>query len=923
MSAIEEFVVRCNCPACAGADSASDGFGATSAFIDNGKPVWTLDQIVANFSRNGYSWLAGQPIRFDFKTTGLASDEVAFTPEMMQLTRDAFTLISDLIPVFFLEQATPTLGSITFVLNSSLGAGVWGQASTSRWANGITGSDIDVSTTASSTRAWMFGGYNVQALMHEILHAMGLPHPGPYNAGSDTSINYENDARYFQDSRQYTIMSYFDPEKTGANYETSGVGGGIWSPATPMLHDVAALQAIYGANTRIRTGDTTYGYNSTAGRLPYDFSALAAPVTTPSGSVVNPAPVVTIWDGGGYDTLDLSGAPERSEIDLTPGSFSSSHGMISNIAIAYGVTIEAAVTSATGGSILGNAASNSLYANGPSSLQGLGGSDYLYSSAGADTIDGGEDFDYVVFRETGAVRVDTTTPGLNTGAASGDAYVSIEGFVFGSGNDSFAGDDAGEHVYGSGGNDSLQGRGGEDFLWGGAGGDTLDGGDGFDAARYDDATAAVRASLTDPSVNTGFAQGDVYVSIEQLYLSNFADTGIGSSGGDYLYGLDGADELYGMGSDDRLYGGAGADRLDGGAGFDLAQYDYVATALRVSMSAPGFGTGDAAGDVFIEVEGLVLGLGNDEGRGDASGNYLYGYLGNDSLYGEGGDDRLIGGLGADLLNGGDGWDYAHYDEFSTDLVVSLANPAINTGAAAGDTFVMVENLVLGSANDIGYGDAGSNELYGYFGQDTLHGGDGDDRLIGGDGADAMNGGNGFDYAHYDEFGFAIRVDLSNPASNTGPAAGDTYSSIESIIMGGGNDTVIGDAGANYLYGNDGNDRLDGRGGYDVLIGGPGADTFVIGDNSGGGDFIWDWQAGFDRIELSTALYGAANAGGVARLVVGSTPAAAVAAATLLLDADDGHLWFDADGTGAAAPVLIGVLQGAGLASTAGTDFVFG
>ena len=58
-----------------------------------------------------------------------------------------------------------------------------------------------------------------------------------------------------------------------------------------MLYDIAAIQAKYGADMTTRTGDTVYGYNSTANRGAFDFN-------------MNPKPIFTIWDAGGNDTLD-------------------------------------------------------------------------------------------------------------------------------------------------------------------------------------------------------------------------------------------------------------------------------------------------------------------------------------------------------------------------------------------------------------------------------------------------------------------------------------------------------------------------------------------------------------------------------------------------------------------------------------------
>jgi serralysin len=38
----------------------------------------------------------------------------------------------------------------------------------------------------------------------------------------------------------------------------------IHSPQTPMVNDVLAIQSMYGTSTTTRSGDTVYGFNSTA-----------------------------------------------------------------------------------------------------------------------------------------------------------------------------------------------------------------------------------------------------------------------------------------------------------------------------------------------------------------------------------------------------------------------------------------------------------------------------------------------------------------------------------------------------------------------------------------------------------------------------------------------------------------------------------
>ena len=149
--------------------------------------------------------------------------------------------------------------------------------------------------SVNNTNNWFdYGGYGNTTLIHELGHTLGLSHPGAYNFGPNFTATYLNGAEYAQDSMQYSIMSYWSGGETGqitrdwlsqqANY-----------PQTPMLHDIFVIQEKYGADPTTRAGDTTYGFNSNAGKDVFDFSK-------------NPYPNISIYDAGGNnDTIDLSG----------------------------------------------------------------------------------------------------------------------------------------------------------------------------------------------------------------------------------------------------------------------------------------------------------------------------------------------------------------------------------------------------------------------------------------------------------------------------------------------------------------------------------------------------------------------------------------------------------------------------------------
>ncbi|TXH99338.1 MAG: calcium-binding protein, partial [Pseudorhodobacter sp.] len=130
----------------------------------------------------------------------------------------------------------------------------------------------------------------------------------------------------------------------------------------------------------------------------------------------------------------------------------------------------------------------------------------------------------------------------------------------------------------------------------------------------------------------------------------------GGSGGDALLGGRGADQLYGSSGNDTIIGGFHGDWLDGGSGFDCASYSISLSGVTISLAAPSINTGDASGDRFYGIEGLVGSRFNDRLYGDVGDNRLEGDLGHDRLYGGAGADTLDGDAGRDTLSGGTGAD---------------------------------------------------------------------------------------------------------------------------------------------------------------------------------------------------------------------------------------------------------------------------
>lgn len=150
-------------------------------------------------------------------------------------------------------------------------------------------------------------------------------------------------------------------------------------------------------------------------------------------------------------------------------------------------------------------------------------------------------------------------------------------------------------------------------------------------------------------------------------------------------------------------------------------------------------------------------------------------------------------------------------------------------------------------NDDLRGGAGNDEMHGNEGDDTLSGGTGDDVLFGGEGNDNMAGGADNDTMSGGTGADKMRGETGDDIMNG--EAGDDY-----LSGGTGDDTLRGGDGADKLVGGKGSDRIDGGDGNDHLWGGEwtgdgAVDTFVF-TGGDGKDYIHDFEAGVDLIDLS-------------------------------------------------------------------------
>ena len=840
------------------------------------KPVWTNQQIV-NQLDSGMHW-SGQALTYAFPTTAswFPYGEKAGASALSTAQKDAATLAiqlwDDLIApdlTLTTNVATANIKAMNTTTDIGYAQGYFpgsSPASGSFWLNPAYNSSSGTNDLVTPK----VGNWGFVSYVHELGHTFGLDHPGDYDGGSPT---YAANALYAQDSQMYTVMSYFTASNTGADWVASD--GKTYYPQTPMMHDILAIQAMYGAETTTRTGNTTYGFNATAGSWIYDFSQ-------------NTHPVLCIYDAGGTDTLDFSGWSYTCRIDLNPGSFSSSDMMTYNVSIAFGTWIENGIGGGGADVLTGNAQANVLSGlSGADQIDGGGGNDILYGGgdgdqlrggSGNDTVYGGAGADAALFSGAFATYGVVWSDGLgafvltdHVGADGIDTLYEIETFAFadmslsaaallaaaqsqggggpglpdpgvvdpptpapltliGTGaNDLLYGADGADRLSGLAGNDVLNGLGGTDVLLGGAGsdiyvvdsaGDKVDetGGSGVDMVQ-----ASIDFNLSNTAQVTG--------SVENLTLIGAALAATGNSLANVLTGNEHDNVLDGLRGVDKMYGGLGNDIYvvdnagdvvgEGGGG----GLDTVWSSISFSLSN--------AARVAGDVENLSLGgTAAISGTGNALANVI---TGNASA------NVLAGLAGGDMLDGAGGADTATYVASTAGVSVSLVTGAASGGHADGDHLANIENLTGSAYDDVLEGDGGANVLAG--------------------GAHKA-GGDTVSYAHA---AAGVVVNLATTgAQNTIGAGLDKLSGFENLVGSQFADRLTGSTGNNLLQGLDGddilnggrgNDRLAGGEGYDQLTGGVGNDIFVFASWSDDLDTLTDFQSGRDRLEISAAGFG--------------------------------------------------------------------
>ncbi|MBE7217376.1 MAG: M10 family metallopeptidase C-terminal domain-containing protein [Caulobacteraceae bacterium] len=410
----------------------------------------------------------------------------------------------------------------------------------------------------------VYGGYPWMTVEHELGHVLGLGHTGPYDEGATpgASVSYGS-----YDSRQYSIMSYNDPIANGYNWTHIASDGSRVEdyPDTPQLLDIAALQRVYGLpiDTPL-SGGQVFGFNSN----------IQGPIEPFFDFTQNTHPIVTLWDAGSGNTLDLSGFGAGTNVNLTPGAVSSVGGLANNLTIALGVHIDTAIGGPGADTLSANADGDLLNAGaGPDSLQGGAGADLVLGGAGDDTIYGGVGGSDSLYGGQGDDRI------------SGQGYMS-----------------------GDLGDDNIQGFGPQDTLLGGDGADTLQvAGHGW----------AFGNMGNDTMFGSGAAllfggQGDDYLAgttTGGMFFGNLGNDNIQVAGAMSVFGGQGDDHIQGSGvigeylsgdiGNDTISGGGGPDTIVGGPGADTLRGDLADPDPNGGASLPSGPNTAHAGDLFV------------------------------------------------------------------------------------------------------------------------------------------------------------------------------------------------------------------------------------------------------------------------------------------------------------------------------------
>jgi len=353
------------------------------------------------------------------KETNPASDFSPFTGNQQTITGQLLQLVANVSSLTFQQlSANPGSADMRYAMSSE--AGVAYAYYPTNVPNSIGGTawfnKTDFNNPIKGNYAWM-------GILHETGHALGLKHGHEAPAVSSD-----------HDSLEYTVMTYRSYPGDNLNGYTNEQWG---YPQSLMMLDIAALQRIYGANFNTNSGSSVYSWSATTGEMSINGVGQGGANNGAGGSASRI--FMTIWDGGGNDTYDLSNYSSHMTIDLRPGEWStfgngqranlgSSHLARGNVANAllYQGNTASLIEDAIGGSgpdiLIANQAANHLTGNGEVDVfRWMAGTD-AGTGALADTI-----MDFV--RGSDNINLSSVDANSNTGAQEAFHFIGTAAFT--------------------------------------------------------------------------------------------------------------------------------------------------------------------------------------------------------------------------------------------------------------------------------------------------------------------------------------------------------------------------------------------------------------------------------------------------------------------------------------------------------------
>ena len=259
-----------------------------------------------------------------------------------------------------------------------------------------------------------------------------------------------------------------------------------------------------------------------------------------------------------------------------------------------------------------------------------------------------------------------------------------------------------------------------------------------------------------------------------------------------------------------------------------------------------------------------------------------------------------------------------HESFSVVLSDPSSGLDIGTGAAAAtilndDGYVIRGTSKANSLKGSGLGD----KISGLGGDDRIYAKSGDDYIDGGSGRDRMYGGGGDDIYVVDNR-YDRAYENSSAGTDTVYSKLTTYklgANIENLKYTGSSTksfTGTGNSLDNTIQGRSGNDYLDGGAGSDTLWGGAGRDSFIFRSALGPNniDTIKDFNTADDTVRLENGVFSGlgSQTGRLSADMFAVGTAAGDANDRILFDDQTGALYYDPDGSGAAAAVQFAVLD---------------